>query len=234
MRQQLNNTIITLISYIKRHSLLLFATILCLAIIIDYYDLGLFVGFGVFIKHNRPNLVEGITAILLLVTLFETLKTNKESQRQTELTLRPYMRLAWRNDSNSESRENQGIIDTCIQVINNGKGLMRKVHYKVAVDKKSVEVREHALIVADGNPTSMVYKKSLDVSKMVLGSRSRQFFEQLKYKNDEIIKNKKIEISGTYRDVEGREYYFSFVSDRNEQSWFREKYRQNLFSKHRY
>lgn len=190
--------------------------------VVDYYDFGVAIGWGIFSKQNKTNPLEGMVAIFLLLTLIETWKTSKEALRQTELTLRPYMRLAWDATQVGQNRTAQGITDTCIVVVNNGKGLMRQVKNRVKVDGKEVKVRNHSLISPSPNGTIMVYgnTKSRD-----LGCRNDVSFEK---KNNKIIKEKTIEVSGYYRDVEGGRYHFSFVSDVSQQSWFREQYRQQL------
>lgn len=215
--------------FIKKWKVLLITAVLAY-LLIDYYDFGLAVGWGIFSKQYKPNLVEGIVAIFLLLTLWATWRTSREAVRQTEITLRPYMRLSWRNDVNNESREDQGIIDTCIVVSNNGKGLMRKVWYKVEIDNQRVKVRRHPIIIP-GDSTVMVYADSEEDLK--LGCRNKDVFYDCKDINSEIILNKKIRVSGSYRDVEGREYFFEFVSDKSQQSWFRETRRQDLFQKHK-
>lgn len=214
-----------LYSFLRKHKWIIVALILGLFVLADYYDLRLLVGWGIFSKQFKPNPVEAIVAILLLLTLFETLKTNKESARQTELTLRPYMRLSWDTTQIGNNRRAQGITDTCIVVSNSGKGLMRQVKYNVEVDGEKVAVRNHALITSNNPPTNMVYDDSNNKAGAALGCRNDNDFEK---KNDEIIRKSKIKIYGSYRDIEGGKYSFSFESDTNEQSWFREKYRQQL------
>jgi len=130
------------------------------------------------------------------------------------------MRLAWVTKQIEENRTAQGIIDTCI-VVNNGNGLMRQIKYHVKVDGRQVNVRNHSLI-SPGSPTNMVYGNT---NNRDLGCRNDVSFDR---KNNEIIKESKIEVSGSYRDVEGGRYHFWFVSDVSQQSWFREKYRQQL------
>lgn len=75
----------------KRQVLIL----LLVVAIVDYCDFGFLVGWGVISRQDKTNIIEVIVAMLLLLTLYETWKASKEALRQTELTLRPYMRLAW-------------------------------------------------------------------------------------------------------------------------------------------
>lgn len=204
-------------------------TILFLTVfLIDYFDFGLLVGWGVISRQVKTNLLEVLVALLLAITLYETrmagkaaFKQIKIAFRQTEITLRPYMRLAWDAAQIGPNRTAQGITDTCIVVVNNGNGLMRQIKYKVKVNGKEVKVRNHALI-SSGSPTNMVYG---DTKSRELGCRNDSSFNT---KNNKIIKEKIIEVSGYYRDVEGGRYNFSFVSDVNQQSWFKEKYLQTL------
>lgn len=212
-----------LVQYIKIRKWILLGLFLVL-IAIDYYDLSIFVGWGIFSKQYKPNPIEAIAAAFLLLTLVETWKTTKEALRQTELTLRPYMRVNWDSTQIGDNRRAQGITDTCIVVSNNGKGLMRLVKYNVEVDSKRVGVRNHSIIVA-GTSTNMVYDDSKNEAGNVLGCRNDNNFSQ---KNNEIIKTSKIKVYGSYRDIEGGKYAFSFESDISEQSWFKERYRQQL------
>ncbi|MCL4363742.1 hypothetical protein M1328_00720 [Patescibacteria group bacterium] len=195
--------------------------------IVDYYDFHIATGYGLLSKLNKPNPVEAFTALLLIFTLYETIKTRKEAVRQTEITLRPYMRLSWVTTPSGEDRIPQGITNTCITVSNNGNGLMRRVQYSVEVNGKNVGVRNHALIIPNSS-TVMVYDDLTNKLGPVLGNRNDINFEK---RNNEIIKTSEIKIYGSYRDIEGRKYRFSFISDAKEQSWFREKYIQQLTNK---
>lgn len=98
---------------------------------------------------------------------------------------------------------------------------MRKVKYHVKVDGKEVKVRNHSLISPD-SPTIMVYGNTRSRD---LGCRNDVSFNS---KNNKIIREKTIEVSGSYRDVEGGRYSYKFISDVSQQSWFREEYRQKL------
>lgn len=196
--------------------------------IIDYYDFHIATGYGLFSKLDKPNPIEAFTALLLIFTLYETINTRKEAVRQTELTLRPYMRISWDAGIIGDNRRAQGITDTCLVVSNNGNGLMRSVRYKVSVDNKEIGVRNHTLIVPRGN-TNMVYDDDLkNAGESALGSRNDNDFRDI---NNKIIKENIVKINGTYRDIEGRQYSFCFISDPSEQSWFREEYRQNPIKK---
>lgn len=189
--------------------------------LIDYCDLGLLVGWGIISKQEKTNLLEVLVALLLALTLYETRRQAKIAFRQTEITLRPYMRLAWDATQVGPNRTAQEITDTCIVVVNNGNGLMRQVKYKVKVNGKEIKVRNHTLI-SPGSATNMVYG---DTKNRNLGCRNDPSFNS---RNNRIIKEKTIEVSGTYRDVEGGWYPFKFISDVNQQSWFREEWRQTL------
>lgn len=210
-------------NFVKTRKWVILSFLVALSIL-DYYDFGLAVGWGVFSKQFKPNPVEAIVAIFLLFTLFETWKATKESLRQTELTLRSYMRLNWDSTQIGDNRRAQGITDTCIVVSNNGKGLMRLVKYNVEVDGKKVGVRNHSIIVS-GTSINMVYDDADNDAGAALGCRNDGAFSE---KNNEIIKQSKIKVYGSYRDIEGGKYAFSFESDVNEQSWFKERYRQQL------
>ena len=209
-----------LLSFYRRWKWQILVFIVAIAII-DYCDFGLAVGWGLLSRQHKTNLVEAIVAILLLLTLYEIWKASKESLRQTEVTLRPYMRLSWDTTQTGDNRKAQGITDTCIVVTNNGNGLMRQIKYHIKVDGKQVNVRNHSLI-SSGSSTNMVYGNT---NNRDLGCRNNVSFNR---KNNKIIKENKIEVSGLYRDVEGGRYHFWFVSDASQQSWFREERRQQL------
>lgn len=211
-------------SYKWRWMILVVILIVIIVTIFDYYDFGVATGWGFFSKQYKPNPIEGVVAVFLILTLFATWQTSKEALRQTELTLRPYMRLSWNTTQIGSNRRPQGITDTCIIVSNNGKGLMRRVKYNVEVDGKKVSVRNHALIVSNDS-TNMVYDDAKNKTGAALGCRNDPDFD---IKNNEIIQKSNIKIYGSYRDIEGGRYSFSFESDPNEQSWFHEKYRQQL------
>lgn len=209
----------------NRYSVSISASVfVVLIILLDYYDLNIVVGFGIFSKYFKPNPVEGIVVVLLVLTFWETLKTRMETIRQTEVSLRPYLRISWETSQIGDNRRGEGLTDSCIVVSNNGNGLMRKVKYSVSVDSKKVAVKNHSLIIP-GDNTNMVYDDADNKAGVVLGCRNDMDFTD---KNKKIIQNSKITISGSYRDVEGREYRFSFISDTKEQSWFAEKYIQSL------
>lgn len=218
---------IHLLKIINRYWQVVLFILLFLYSIVDYYDFHIAIGYGLLSKLNKPNPVEAFTALLLIFTLYETIKTRKEAVRQTEVTLRPYMRLSWETNQLGDNRRAQGITDTCVVVSNNGNGLMRLVQYNVDVNGKKIDVRNHTLIVSNSS-TNMVYDDLKNKEGAALGCRNDKEFDK---KNNEIIKTNKIHIYGSYRDIEGREYSFSFESKLNEQSWFGEKYRQQLKNK---
>ena len=201
----------------RRLILALLAGVVIGVAIIDYSDSGFRVGYGLVSRRNKTNLLEVFTAVALLLTLYATWEASKEALRQTELTLRPYIRLSWDATYIGDNRIAQGIIDTCIVVTNNGRGLMRKVNYSVKVNGEEVNVRGHS-IISPSSPTNMVYGNT--DSNRLLGCRNG---ESYKDENNTIIKREKIVVKGTYRDVEGGQYSFHFVSDVGEQSWFRER-----------
>lgn len=223
---KIKGNLVSLVSCLSRWRwpILILLTVIA---IIDYCDSGFAVGWGLVSRQNKTNLIEVIVAMLLLLTLYETWKSRKEALRQTELTLRPYLRLSWNTTQIGDNRRAQGITDTCVVVSNNGNGLMRQVKYNVEVNGETVAVRNHTLIVSHDS-TNMVYDDAKNKAGAALGCRNDESFNK---KNNEIIKESKIRIYGSYRDIEGGKYSFSFESDTNEQSWFHEKYRQQLTNK---
>lgn len=218
----IKKSFIGLFNRILRHWKIILLILLVPYTIIDYYDLHIATGYGFLSKLDKPNPVEAFTALLLVFTLYEAMKTRTEAVRQTELTLRPYMRISWNAGLIGDNRRAQGITDTCIVVSNNGNGLMRSVRYSAEVNGKKVGVRNHTLIVSKDS-TNMVYNDLTNTGESALGCRNDKDFEK---KNNEIIKTSSIKIWGTYRDIEGRQYSFCFKSNPAEQSWFCEDYRQ--------
>lgn len=195
--------------------------------VIDFYDLKIAIGWGIFSKLFKPNPVEAITAILLFYTLNETIKVRKETNRQTELAVRPYLRIAWNAKANQDDRILQGITDTCIVAINEGNGLMRQVNYNITVNGGKVPVKRHSIIVPH-IPTTVVYGYLAKLPRPILGNRNdKDYLDE----NNRIIKEDKIIIKGSYRDIEGGSYSFQFDSDPNEQSWFRERFKQDVVNR---
>ena len=226
-QKQLNDLYQKMPAVIRRYGVVSLLLLIFAISIVDYYDLGVLVGWGWFNKNTSPNLAEVIAAILLFFTFNESLKTNREAQRQTEISVRPYLRLSWVTTQIGDNRRSQGITDTCLVASNNGSGLMRSVKYNILVNGKSVGVRNHAVIVPNTS-TNIVYDDVKNKGGATLGCRNDKDFEN---KNNIIILNSKIEVSGSYRDIEGGKYVFNFIADTHEQSWFKEKYRQQQTNK---
>jgi hypothetical protein len=191
----------------------------------DYLDSSIAVGYGLLSKQFKSTPFEAIAALLLYLTLREARKTRAEAVRQTDLTLRPYLRISWDTTQLPESRVPQGMTDTCVVVSNVGNGLMRSLNYQdVSVSGKSVQVRNHPSLIA-GEKQSVV----CDTDGVILGSRNDPNRQS---ENDSIARKEAIVVKGTYRDVEGRQYGFCFVSDQTQESWFKEKGKQNLVKKY--
>ncbi len=219
----LNRTKRAINRYIKQYGrwILMFCLILA---IIDYLDLSLLVGYGVFSRQLKSNFIEGVSTLFLTLTLYFSLKSTKESQRQSLLALRPYLRISWESSFIGENRRREGVSDTCLIVTNSGKGLMRNVQYSIAANNKAVVVKNHSLIDA-GASTYIVYDDKLNKVGELVGCANDKDKETF---NIDVIKNTKITVKGHYRDIEGGRYMFSFITDPAEQSWFSEKYRQEM------
>lgn len=224
MSSTLRKALTKLYEYVFKWRWLLLLPIIVVAVV-DYCDFGLLVGYGLISRQNKTNLLEVFTAAALALTLYETWKASKEALRQTELTVRPYIRLSWDATSIGPNREAQGLVDTCIVVTNDGSGLMRNVNYFVTVDGNRIDVKRHSMI-SPKSPTNIVYSK-IDVNKS-LGCRNSKTYEE---DNNKIIQERKITVKGTYRDIEGGQYNFNFESDSGQQSWFLEKDRQQLINR---
>jgi hypothetical protein len=101
---------------------------------------------------------------------------------------------------------------------------MRNVQYSIAANNKAVVVKNHSLIDA-GASTYIVYDDKLNKVGELVGCANDKDKETF---NIDVIKNTKITVKGHYRDIEGGRYMFSFITDPAEQSWFSEKYRQEM------
>ena len=227
--------------------------IILLLVANDYYDKGLFPGWGFLTKTTKSSPFEGFAILFSSLALIASFLAYRESHRQTEISLRPYLRVAWNSSlvKIDQDRYEQGIVDTCIQFINEGRGLMRNVYYEIYIDEKLIPVRNHSLISPSG-ATTVVYSKTTDdmpnltplgvrnsllqsfpqpimhEASITLEKHHDNLKEERIEKNNSRIKlinnsNQKIIISGKYQDVENRTYKFKFESDPKEQSWFGEK-----------
>lgn len=195
---------------------------------IDFGDFGIWAGQGWFTRSEADVFVNFISALLLFLTFIVAFKTNTETQKQTELLTRPYLRVAWANASIPDDRSEQGIIHACVTLINEGQGLMREVHYTIKVGNKLAQVRNHALISPKRGATAVAYLEG--ASEHIIGVRKRDLDQQTLLKNGEIIKNAHkaggICIEGYYKDLTDHTYPFHFILDPSEQSWFSEKHPQ--------
>ncbi len=202
------------------------------AAIIDFYDfatnllpanslvLHLFQWLHLFNRKNAGALVTFIVGLPLFITLWESLSSNSESRKQTELQLRPYLSAHWVSGPENNQREGQGIKSTCLKLRNDGLGLMRKVNYEITADTLSVDVRNHS-VITPGSSTWVAYAEN--DSTELLGNPSFKEGHAQKAYNDQIIAEVKIVITGSYEDIVGGKYIFKIVSDKDEQSWFKDQ-----------
>jgi hypothetical protein len=205
------------------HFLIALAVLLAVAATFDFFDglgsLWPILPTGLFYRDEPGVYFDFIGNTLLLLAFAAALLGNREARRNTSFELRPYLRVAWISKPEPNDRQGQGIRNTCLVLVNNGNGLMRNVRYKVWASGKEVPVRNHSLITKDGTPTKVVYAKGF--MGATLGDRDSVSPEN-ESKNDEIVQAERLAIVGTYEDVDGHTFDFSFESDSSQQSWFRE------------
>ncbi|MEO6078109.1 MAG: hypothetical protein ABIP54_04945 [Candidatus Andersenbacteria bacterium] len=207
--------------YRENRILVCFVIILDILAWIDFLDLGKiswFVGYGILAHKDAAGLIAFWVGAPLVLTLFEAFQANQEAQKQTELEIRPYMRLAWDSGPAENVRNGQGVQSTCLRLVNDGRGIMRQIYYMVKINGKVVQVKNHA-IISVGSSTWVVYMEKKDI--FPLGNPDYSTHIQ-KVLNDNIISKEKIEIEGTYQNVNEDRYGFRFVSDPSQQSWFKE------------
>lgn len=179
-----------------------------------------------------------IDSVFLFATALIALLAFRSTHRQAqlaELSLRPYIQVAWESKPQGEDRIRQGVRNTCIKLRNVGKSMMREVNYSIKIDKVVIPVKNHTLIAADGHPTCVVYidpgdkrlgwgsmEKRSDISD---DEFNRNDLGYLGLENNEIVKSFKygeLTIDGTYEDIERNRYHFNFQFDPSQQSWFKE------------
>lgn len=215
--------------FLSQFVLLFWLTVLAAVLaMFDFLDFGFWVGHGLFSRGEADVFVNFIAALLLFLTFIVAFKTDTETQKQTELLTRPYLRIAWANSRIPDDRSEQGITHACITLVNEGEGIMREVRYTIKVGDQKAQVRNHALISPRRGTTAVAYLA--DATEHIIGVRKKDMDEQTFIKNGEIIKNAHnvggIAIEGYYKNLTDHTYPFHFVSDPSEQSWFREKYPQ--------
>ncbi len=174
--------------------------------------------------NATPLWVDILTLILLICASVIAYRAFRESQRQTELEKRPYLRVAWVSEFAGENRRPQGITDSCLVLCNEGRGLMRKIHYRVWLNAMIIPLRQHA-IIKPGGQTNIVYDDSLNKYGPALGDRNDR--DQVN-RNNVIIGDNHVSIiiKGSYEDVTGKKYQFGFSKNLAEQSWFQEDMEQ--------
>lgn len=192
---------------------------------VDYFDLGIWPGINVFKRdQDIAAVVTWFVGVPTLGTLYIAIKAFREQQRQRELDTRPYLRLAWDSNYVGQNRLPQGVTDSCLIAVNEGKGHMRNVIYHAKVGDQEVTLRRHEFIKSGGQ-TMIDYDDLSNQAGPALGNRNDSNFP---LKNAEIIKRGGIQIWGSYKDWTGKaEYEFKFVSDPTSQSGLSEPGSQN-------
>jgi hypothetical protein len=182
----------------------------------DYFDLGIWHGINVFQREKDLDaVVDWFVGFPIIITLYLSIQALREQQRQRENNMRPYLRLAWDSRYMGEDRLSEGVTNSCLIAVNEGKGHMRNVIYNARVGETEVALRRHEFISA-GAATSIVYDDLSNQAGPALGNRNDVSFPA---RNAEIIKKDAIKIWGTYQDWAGKATYeFQFISDPTSQS----------------
>ncbi len=194
----------------------------------DFLDTGSLVGYGWFNKNEADVFLNFISGLLLFLTFIIAFKTSTESQKQTELLTRPYLRVTWVNEPLKGDRSEQGVVHSCISLVNDGEGIMKKVQYKIRVGNDIAQIRNHAIIAPRGSVTAVAYLP--DATKHIIGVRQKDMDKETFLKNGDLIKRAYtqggISIEGYYKDLTEHTYPFRFILDPAEQSWFVEDWIQ--------
>lgn len=97
--------------------------------IVDFADLNIIPGYGIFYRSETEPLVTFIVGIPLVLTLWQSFRANIETQRQTELGLRPFLRLQWGLYDRPDYVETNGVRHDVIEkeyviiLVNEGSGV---------------------------------------------------------------------------------------------------------------
>ena len=155
---------------------------------------------------NFSNSILFTTAVIIFWYTRETFdqkqisnKQLKETRKQVDIQLAPYLRLQWNND------KNKYVYD----VINEGQGLAVDVEFEPLIfkdqDIKSTYKIKSRLLISQSKPSTITTDELNNEMNIIRDISIKGYLEdKLKYQ---------YQIKATYKDIEGRKYRVVFKAD---------------------